>query len=79
MSTQRVLFLCTYNAPRSQMAEGLLRQLAGGRVAAYSAGTVATHLRPLVIQVTHEIGIDISGQQSRTLDRCVGATGAPVS
>ena len=66
---QRVLFLCTHNSARSQMAEGLLRQLAGDRFEVFSAGTEATRVRPLAIQVMAELGIDISGQHSKTLDR----------
>jgi arsenate reductase (thioredoxin) len=66
---QRVLFICTHNSARSQMAEGLLRYLAGDRFEAFSAGTEATLVRPLAIRVMAEIGIDISGQQSKTLDR----------
>jgi arsenate reductase (thioredoxin) len=65
----RVLFLCTHNSARSQMAEGLLRYLAGDRFEAMSAGTEATHVRPLAIRAMEEIGIDISGQESKTLDR----------
>ena len=65
----RVLFLCTHNSARSQMAEGLLRNLAGDRFEAMSAGTEATHVRPLAIKAMEEIGVDISGQESKTLDR----------
>jgi len=65
----RVLFLCTHNSARSQMAEGLLRHLAGDHFEAMSAGTEATHVRPLAIRAMEEIGIDISGQESKTLDR----------
>ena len=68
----RVLFLCTHNSARSQMAEGLLRQLAGDRFEVMSAGTEATHIRPLAIRAMDEIGIDISGQESKTLDRYLG-------
>ena len=68
----RVLFLCTHNSARSQMAEGLLRHLAGDRFEAYSAGTEATHVRPLAIRAMDEIGIDISGQESKTLNRYLG-------
>src|SRR4051812_12219299 len=67
--TIRVLFLCTHNSARSQMAEGLLRQLGGDRFEAASAGTEATQVRPLAIQSMAELGIDISGQESKTLDR----------
>ena len=69
MSRQRVLFLCTHNSARSQMAEGLLRHLGGDRFEAYSAGVEATQVRPLAIRAMAELGIDISGQQSKTLDR----------
>jgi arsenate reductase len=65
----RVLFLCTHNSARSQMAEGLLRHLAGDRFEAMSAGTEATRVRPLAIRAMEEIGIDISGQESKTLDQ----------
>lgn len=66
---QHVLFLCTHNSARSQMAEGLLRTLAGDRFEAFSAGTEATQVRPLAIKAMAELGIDISGQHSKTLDR----------
>jgi arsenate reductase len=66
---RRVLFLCTHNSARSQMAEGLLRHLAGDRFAAFSAGTEATRVRPLAARAMAELGIDISHQESKTLDR----------
>ena len=66
---QRVLFICTHNSARSQMAEGLLRYLGGDRFEAYSAGTEATHVRPLAIRAMAEIGMDITAQSSKTLDR----------
>src|SRR5919201_2186308 len=66
---QRVLFICTHNSARSQMAEGLLRHLAGDRFEAFSAGTEATLVRPLAIKAMAELGIDISGQESKTLER----------
>jgi arsenate reductase len=65
----RVLFLCTHNSARSQMAEGLLRHLAADRFEAMSAGTQATRVRPLAVRAMEEIGVDISGQESKTLDR----------
>lgn len=65
----RVLFLCTHNSARSQMAEGLLRALAGDRYEVHSAGTVATAVRPEAVRVMAEIGVDISGHESKTLDR----------
>jgi arsenate reductase (thioredoxin) len=65
----RVLFLCTHNSARSQMAEGLLRDLAGDQFEVMSAGTEATRVRPLAVRAMEEIGVDISGQESKTLDR----------
>ena len=61
--------MCTHNSARSQMAEGLLRYLAGDRFEVTSAGTEATHVRALAIKAMGEIGADISGQESKTLDR----------
>ena len=69
MTRQRVLFLCTHNSARSQMAEGLLRQAGGERFEVFSAGTEATHVRPLAIKAMAELDIDISGQTSKTLQR----------
>lgn len=66
---KRVLFLCTYNSARSQMAEGLLRALSNRSVDVFSAGTVATSVRPEAIIVMQEIGINIFGQESKTLER----------
>ena len=66
---QRVLFLCTHNSARSQMAEGMLRAFGGGGFEAFSAGTEATHVRPLAVRAMAELGIDISAQESKTLDR----------
>ena len=63
---QRVLFLCVHNSARSQMAEGLLRARAGDRFEAYSAGNEATQVRPLAIRAMAELGIDITGQRSKT-------------
>lgn len=71
MARPRVLFLCTHNSARSQMAEGLLRSLGGERFEVHSAGTEATAVRPLAIEAMREIGIDISRQSSKTLDRFV--------
>lgn len=65
----KVLFLCTHNSARSQMAEGLLRELAGDSFEAASAGTEATRVRPEAEQVMAETGVDISGQESKTLRR----------
>jgi arsenate reductase (thioredoxin) len=65
---KRVLFLCSHNAARSQMAEGFLRSLAGDRFEVHSAGTKATALHPLAVRAMREIGIDISGQTSKSLE-----------
>lgn len=54
------------------MAESLLRHLAGDRFKVVSAGTEATHVRPLALRAMDELGIDISGQESKTLDRYLG-------
>jgi arsenate reductase len=69
MSKTKILFLCTHNSARSQMAEGLLRHLAGDRFEVYSAGTEATSVRPEAIAAMAELGVDISGQESETLNR----------
>ena len=68
----RVLFLCTHNSARSQMAEGLLRAWAGDRFEAHSAGVEATEVRPLAVRAMAELGIDIAGQSSKRLDTYVG-------
>ncbi len=64
----KVLFLCTENACRSQMAEGLINHDFPGKVKAFSAGVRATRVNPRAIQVMAELGIDISGQRSKSLD-----------
>jgi protein tyrosine phosphatase len=63
---KKVLFLCTHNSARSQIAEGLLRATYGGRYEVYSAGVEATRVDPRAIKVMNEIGIDISAQHSKT-------------
>lgn len=68
----RVLFLCTHNSARSQMAEGILRYLGGDKVEVYSAGTVETRVHPLAIAAMAEKQIDISGQRSKHLDELAG-------
>ena len=68
----RVLFLCTGNSARSQMAEGLLRSLGGKDFEVYSAGTHPQGLHPLTVQVMRESGIDITGQHGKSLDRFRG-------
>ena len=72
--TKRVLFLCTHNSARSQMAEGLLRKLSGDRFEVFSAGTEKTRVQPLAIEAMREIGIDLSGHTSKTLDAFAGQT-----
>lgn len=67
---KRVLFLCTHNAARSQMAEGLLRRM--GDFEVFSAGTEKTRVHPLAIEAMREVGIDIRGQRSKTLDEFQG-------
>lgn len=69
---KRILFLCTHNSCRSQMAEGLVNHFLGDRFEAFSAGTEATRVNPLAEQVLAEIGIDISGHRSKTVDEFTG-------
>src|ERR1051325_3132794 len=69
---KRVLFLCTHNSARSQMAEGLLRKMGGDQFDAFSAGTEATRVHPLAVEAMREIGIDISGQRSKTIEELAG-------
>jgi len=68
MSKKTVLFLCTHNAARSQMAEGLLRRLYGDRYDVYSAGVQPTQVDSDAIAVMKEIGIDISRHRSKSID-----------
>jgi len=63
-----ILFLCTGNSCRSQMAEGLCRHFRGSEINAYSAGVEKHGLNPLAVKVMKEIGIDISGHRSKTVD-----------
>jgi arsenate reductase len=69
---KRVLFLCTHNSTRSQMAEGLLRDLAGEQFEVFSAGTERTRVQPLAIEAMREVGTDITGHRSKTLDEFDG-------
>jgi len=71
VTVQRVLFICTHNSARSQMAEGYLRALGSGRFEAVSAGTRARGLHPLAVQAMAEEGIDISLQESKSLAQFV--------
>lgn len=72
MSKKRVLFLCTHNSARSQMAEGLLRAIKGNEYEAYSAGVSPTMVDPDAIKAMAEVGIDISGQRSKGMDELKG-------
>lgn len=65
---QKVLFLCTGNSCRSQMAEGLLRHIGGSHFEAYSAGTKPSFVNPKAIQAMQELGLDISTHQSQSVD-----------
>jgi arsenate reductase len=69
---KRILILCTGNSARSQMAEGLLRHDAGDRFEVFSAGTRPSHVRPEAIAVMRELGIDISGHRSKSVDEFAG-------
>jgi arsenate reductase len=64
---KKVLFLCTENACRSQMAEGLANHYLAGRVKAFSAGVAPARLNPRAVQVMAELGIDISGQRAKSV------------
>ena len=68
----RVLILCTGNSARSQMAEGLLRHDGGAAFEVFSAGTKPSHVRPEAIAAMCEIGIDISGHRSKSVDEFAG-------
>jgi arsenate reductase len=69
---KRVLILCTGNSARSQMAEGLLRQMGGDRFDVVSAGVSPTRVRPEAIEVMKEIGIDISNHHSKSVEQFSG-------
>lgn len=68
----KVLFLCTGNSCRSQMAEGWARQMVGDRVEAYSAGIETHGLNPIAVKVMAEAGVDISGHHSKLVDELEG-------
>ena len=69
---RKVLFLCTGNSCRSQMAEGWLRHLVGDRFEAFSAGVKPTAVNPFAIDVMREAGVDISAQKSKDADTLLG-------
>jgi len=72
MSRQRVLILCTGNSARSQMAEGLLRSMAGDRFDVLSAGTKPSYVRPEAIAAMRELGIDLTSHRSKSVDEFAG-------
>lgn len=68
---KRVLIICTGNVARSQMAEGLLRDIAGDRFEVFSGGTVPSYVRPNAIAVMKELGIDISHHRSKSINEFI--------
>ena len=72
MAKKRVLFLCTGNSARSQMAEGLLRHEAGDQYEVFSAGTQPSTVRPEAVAAMSDLGIDISHQWSKSVDEYKG-------
>lgn len=71
---KKVLFICSHNSARSQMAEALTNSLLRPEVQAYSAGTKASYVHPIAIQVMREIGIDISNAKSKSTKEFMGQT-----
>jgi len=69
---KKVLFICTQNSARSQIAEGILRSLHGDLYEVFSAGTEPSTVNPYAIRVCEEIGIDISNQRSKNVDELKG-------
>lgn len=74
MSKPKILFLCTGNSARSQMAEAFLRKYADDRFEAHSAGLEPKGLNPLTVRVMGEVGIDLSGQTSKSVEVYLGKT-----
>jgi arsenate reductase (thioredoxin) len=72
MERTRVLFLCTGNSARSQMAEAFLRKYAGDRFEAHSAGLESKGMNPLTVKVMEEAGVDMSGQTSKGFETYLG-------
>ena len=72
MEKAKVLFLCTHNTARSQMAEAFLKRLAGDRFEAFSAGYEPRDIHPLTKQVMAEIGLDLSDQYSKSVKAFLG-------
>jgi arsenate reductase len=69
---QTILFICTHNSARSQMAEGYVKAKYSDRYDVFSAGMEKTHVHPIAIEVMKEIGIDISGHRSKLIDEFFG-------
>jgi len=72
MAQKRVLFLCTGNSARSQIAEGFLRHMAGDKFEVFSAGVKPTQVNPLAVQVMAEVGINISKHRSKSAMEFIG-------
>jgi arsenate reductase (thioredoxin) len=72
LDKKRILFICTHNAARSQMAEGLVNRILTDSRIARSAGTKPSYVHPMAIKVMAEVGIDISDQRSKRLDELKG-------
>lgn len=72
MTKKRVLILCTGNSARSQMAEGLLRELAGDRFEVFSAGTKPVGVNPHAVSAMSEVGIDIAAHRSKSVEEFAG-------
>jgi len=69
---KRVLILCTGNSARSQMAEGWLRSLGGGRFEVYSAGTRPSTVRPEAVEAMREVGVDIASHRTKSVEEFAG-------
>jgi len=69
---RNVLFLCTHNSSRSQMAEAFLRKYAGDKFNVYSAGLDPTEIHPMTRQVMHEVGLDLGNQQAKGVQTYLG-------
>lgn len=74
MTPSSILFLCVANSARSQIAEGLARHLLGPDVRIQSAGSKPSRVNPYAVEVMREIGIDISGQSSKSVDTIAAST-----
>ncbi len=70
--SEKVLFVCTHNSARSQMAEAFLNTLYGSRYEGYSAGVTSTKVNPYVVKAMAEIGMDISGNRSKSIEEFRG-------